>query len=296
MHRVQRARSTGQIGRAADRRSGRRISDVPRKGRARKGRGLGHRARRQLYDGGGPDLRIIPGRARTGRRRRWPNFVLKSTIRRSSSSPRRFKSIALRSISDSSLSVLRWGRRPRCRQTFRSGRRRVEFLISLGTLRNDEPEFYRLCFDAFGAENWQAFLSIGKTVDPVVLGARPENFVVRPHLPQTTLLQVVDVFVTHAGLNSVMESLYYNAPMIMVPGTREQKLTAERAEQLGLGFRADFHDLSANALRDLASRAVDDVSIPPAIAEIRKSMRATVGYARAADVIQRVAASGSSWA
>jgi len=59
-------------------------------------------------------------------RRRWPNFVLKSTIRRSSSSPRRFKSIALRSISDSSLSVLRWRRRPRCRQTFRSGRRRVE--------------------------------------------------------------------------------------------------------------------------------------------------------------------------
>jgi len=162
-------------------------------------------------------------------------------------------------------------------------------LISLGTLRNDEPEFYRLCFDAFGAENWQAFLSIGKTVDPVVLGAPPENFVVRPHLPQTSLLQVVDVFVTHAGLNSVMESLYYGAPMIMVPGTREQKLTAERAEQLGLGFRADLHDLSANALRDLASRAVDDVSIPPVIAEIRKSMQATVGYARAADVIQRVA-------
>ena len=37
--------------------------------------------------------------------------------------------------------------------------------ISLGTVANNQLEFYKLCFEAFGDQPWQVVLSVGKRID-----------------------------------------------------------------------------------------------------------------------------------
>ncbi len=45
-----------------------------------------------------------------------------------------------------------------------------------------------------------------------------------------------DVFVTHSGMNSVNESLYYGVPMVLFPQHSEQRMVANRVVHLGAGI------------------------------------------------------------
>src|SRR5919112_1419278 len=98
--------------------------------------------------------------------------------------------------------------------------------VSLGTVFNANPEFFDSCFDAFAGSAWQVVLSVGARAEPSSLDRIPDNFLVRPHVPQLEVLEHTDVFVTHGGMNSVMEAVYYGVPMVVVPQQPEQAMTA----------------------------------------------------------------------
>ena len=63
-----------------------------------------------------------------------------------------------------------------------------------------------------------------------------ENISVFESVDQIAVLSAADVFLSHCGMNSVSESLYYQVPLIMHPLTSEQKGGAARTAQLGAGL------------------------------------------------------------
>ena len=142
-------------------------------------------------------------------------------------------------------------------------------LISLGTAFNNRPDFFKLCLHAFGHQPWQVVLAHGKHVD---LGAVPQNFLLAPYVPQLEVLQRTSVFVTHGGMNSVMESLYFGVPVVVVPQIIEQEVTAQRCAELGLGIALNNADLSVEALQ----AAVEQVHHTPTFREHVQAMQQTV--------------------
>ncbi|MGI9252951.1 MAG: hypothetical protein ACR2J8_04340, partial [Thermomicrobiales bacterium] len=77
--------------------------------------------------------------------------------------------------------------------------------VSLGTVASDRPDFYRAALDALGSRGWRAVVATGRT-DPDAIGPIPANVVAAPHVPQLAVLGEADVFVSHGGMNSTMES------------------------------------------------------------------------------------------
>src|SRR5919202_6292125 len=122
--------------------------------------------------------------------------------------------------------------------------------VSLGTVFNANPEFFGACFDAFAATDWQVVLSVGTRIDPSTFVRIPDNFLVRPYVPHVEVLEHTDVFVTHGGMNSVMEAIYYGVPIVVVPQQPEQAMTAARVVELGLGLALEAGQLPAGVLRD----------------------------------------------
>lgn len=108
--------------------------------------------------------------------------------------------------------------------------------ISLGTIYNDDINFYKICFNAFKNIRDQVFMSIGKDIKRSDLGKIPENFYISEYLPQLQILEKADIFLTHGGMNSINESLYYGVPMIIFPQMLEQKANAYRMEELRVGI------------------------------------------------------------
>ena len=168
--------------------------------------------------------------------------------------------------------------------------------ISLGTVHVGHLDFFRECFAAFADVPAQFILSTGKGTDLSQIGPVPPNFIVRPTVPQLEILQRADVFVTHAGINSVHEGLYYGVPLMMVPQQAEQLLNAACVAGQGAGVvlrqRLSNRRVKAADLRQALDTIRADARYRAAAARLQASLRATGGYQQAADEIQAFIATG----
>ena len=105
----------------------------------------------------------------------------------------------------------------------------------MGTVNTHMLSFYQNCIAALAHERCQVVLSVGEQTDIKQLGTLPENFDVYPQVDQIAVLKQADVFLSHCGMNSASESLYFGVPLVMFPQTPEQCGVAARIAQLGAG-------------------------------------------------------------
>lgn len=164
-------------------------------------------------------------------------------------------------------------------------------LISLGTINNQNLDFYRACFHAFADFPAQFVLSAGKQTDLNMLDTVPANFIVRHFVPQLDILKRADLFITHGGMNSVSESLWYGVPMVAVPQQAEQGLVAREVMKHGAGLALGLEaagpagTASAGDLRAAVERVLGAESFRQAAKRLGDGLRAAGGYQRAADEI-----------
>lgn len=155
--------------------------------------------------------------------------------------------------------------------------------IAMGTILNKNLDFYQLCFEALGDLPVNVVLSSGRYTDMEPLADQiPHNFIVKPYIAQLDMLQHTDVFITHAGMNSTSEALYYNIPMVMIPLTSDQPLVANRVEELGAGITLNKHNLSATDLREALAEVLNNSFYKRQAFLIGESLRQAGGYQRAA--------------
>lgn len=137
--------------------------------------------------------------------------------------------------------------------------------ISMGTV-NQNREFYRNCIHALGRTDWQVIISMGTNTEH--FDRLPENIQVHETVDQMAVLSIADAFITHCGMNSASEGLYYKVPLVLFPQTPEQGAVARRVEELGAGVRlksideADILDalnrvMTEPCYRDSAARISD---------------------------------------
>jgi MGT family glycosyltransferase len=158
--------------------------------------------------------------------------------------------------------------------------------VSLGTMFNDHPDFFRMCVEAFADSSWNVAMAIGEQTDPAALGDIPRNVEVRAYFPQVSVLEHAAAFVSHAGMGSTMESLYFGVPLVAVPQIPEQEMNASRAEELGLGRVLDAATVTAEQLRATVDDASGDALIRANLEAMRDRVRGAGGAVAAADAIE----------
>lgn len=159
--------------------------------------------------------------------------------------------------------------------------------ISLGTTPlNDRPDFFRMCLEAFAATQWQVAMAIGDRIGVSELGEIPVNFDVRPFFPQLDVLRHADVFLSHTGMNSTMEALYFGVPLVAFPLQPEQEANAHRVEDLGLGRRLPAHGISPALIRTVVAEVSEDPEIRSNLGTMSQRVRGAGGSTAAADAIE----------
>ena len=158
--------------------------------------------------------------------------------------------------------------------------------ISLGTVVNDQLSFYRQCIAALADSPYQVVLSVGEQIALSDLGVLPENIQAYPHVDQIAVLQVADVFLTHCGMNSVNEALYFGVPLVMFPQTPEQGGVCTRVLQLGAGIQLEKP--KAALIRRHIDAALSDPAYRQKAADIADGFRRCSGAKGAAEKILQV--------
>ena len=106
--------------------------------------------------------------------------------------------------------------------------------ISMGTV-NQNREFYRNCIHVLGQTDWQVIISMGNNSEHYE--ALSDNIQIYETVDQMAVLSVADAFITHCGMNSTSEGLFFQVPLVLFPQTSEQDAVAKRVEELGAGVR-----------------------------------------------------------
>ncbi len=160
--------------------------------------------------------------------------------------------------------------------------------ISLGTVFNDQLAFYHTCLQAFADRGLQVIMSVGERINLADLGSIPANFLIQTHVPQLEILPRCSLFITHGGLNSVMEALYHGVPMLLFPSKGgDQPWIALRVQQLGAGKILHSSRLTPLHLRTSAEALLSQSKFAQASAHAGAALRTMNGAIVACDAIER---------
>jgi MGT family glycosyltransferase len=152
------------------------------------------------------------------------------------------------------------------------GRRLV--YVSFGTSYTDLPDMYRRIVAELG-ETYRLVLATGK-LDPAEFPGLEAARV----QPQLDILAHADAFITHAGMGSAVESLWFGVPTVSIPQAVDQFTNAAQLEAIGAGVQ-----LGERSLREAVT---DALACAPRARELRDVVRAGGGTDKAADAIERL--------
>jgi MGT family glycosyltransferase len=157
--------------------------------------------------------------------------------------------------------------------------------ISMGTV-NQNRQFYRNCIDVLAPTGWQVIISMGTNTDH--FDDLPENIQVYESVDQMAVLSIADVFITHCGMNSASEGLYFGVPLVLFPQTPEQDAVAKRTEELGAGVR--LKSISEADVFDALTKVLHEPQYKAGAERVSESFKNSGGMAEAKEFLELLAA------
>lgn len=149
--------------------------------------------------------------------------------------------------------------------------------ISFGTLMHADKRFWKKLIAAFAGKRVEVVCSVGSEKLVRALGDLPSNVRAFAKVPQLTLLCRAALFVTHGGMNSVNEALYYGVPMIVLPFGLDQPLVGRELQRRKLGRVIAPRELTAERLWRTAKDLLRDPEAREARLAMKRKARASGG-------------------
>jgi zeaxanthin glucosyltransferase len=178
------------------------------------------------------------------------------------------------------------------------GRKKVDFpweqltgepliYASMGTILNGQIDIFRTIVAAVAKnKDLQLVLSIGDQVDPKQIGPVPNNAIIVKRAPQLELLKRAAVCITHAGLNTALESLAQGVPQVAIPITYDQPGVGARIAHKRTGIVTSLDKLTGDHLAFLLNEVLTDPTYRENARKLQKSIAEANGLSVAADRIE----------
>ena len=159
---------------------------------------------------------------------------------------------------------------------------------SMGTLVNGLTDVFRIILNAAAAiPGRQLVLSIGSNIQTDDLGPIPASAIVVSKAPQIELLKRAELCITHAGINTTLESLALGVPMVAIPVGFDQPGIAARIVYHGVGESVPVASINKEDLSGAIQEVLGNPSYRDTARRFQRTIAQTHGLDRAADVLER---------
>src|SRR5258708_24162893 len=157
----------------------------------------------------------------------------------------------------------------------------------MGTILNGRVDVFRTIVAALTKhKELQLVLSVGDQIDPEQIGPVPSNAIIVKRAPQLELLKQTSVCITHAGLNTVLESLAQGVPQVAIPVTYDQPAVAARIADKQTGAVTSLDKLTADHLSTLLNEVLNDFTYRDNARKLQKPIAEANGLSVAADLVE----------
>lgn len=166
---------------------------------------------------------------------------------------------------------------------------------SLGTV-NTEKRIFQAVIDAVRREtDWQLVMTIGDKLTPTAFDNVPEDAILVQRFPQLRVLEKAAVMITHGGINSIKECIFFRVPMVVIPLTFDQPGAAARVvfHGLGVAVRRKTKRLE-DAIHASVSTVLGDPAIGSRLAQMSEIFHQAESEQRGAVLIETILGSRPS--
>jgi len=183
---------------------------------------------------------------------------------------------------------------------FHDGRARIEsdfpwdrltgeqlIYASMGTLQNGLESVFSTIAEAVGRRpGMQLVLSIGPTLNPNQVQSLPDNSIIVSNAPQVELLRRSALCITHAGLNTTLESLAQGVPMVAIPVSTDQPGVAARIAYTKTGAYVPLQEMTAPGLSVLIDEVLSNPEYRQNANKMKQAIVQTNGLEKAVDLLE----------
>ncbi len=158
---------------------------------------------------------------------------------------------------------------------------------SLGSVQNTKKDVFRCIAAACEGLDVQLVITHGGGMDAAAVRELPGNPLVVEYAPQLEVLSRASLTITHAGMNTVLDSLTYGVPLVAIPITFEQPGNAARIRWTGTGEVIPVSRLNVSQLRETIRRVLTEESYSHNARQIQNAIAKAGGVKRAATIIEQ---------
>ena len=108
------------------------------------------------------------------------------------------------------------------------------------------------------------------------------------YAPQLELLSRASLTITHAGMNTVMQSLSFGVPIVALPITHDQPAIAARVAWAEAGVTMPMKSITPEKLRDASTRVMNTPIYRARAQALSQAIKTAGGVERAADIVEQV--------
>jgi zeaxanthin glucosyltransferase len=159
---------------------------------------------------------------------------------------------------------------------------------SMGTIMNGLDRVFSTIAEAVGNRTGlQLVLSIGPALDPKQIRSLSQTAIAVHRAPQLELLLRTSLCITHAGMNTAMESLTQGVPMVAIPVTNDQPGVAARIAATNTGRFVPLKELTTPRLKSLIDEVLGNPMYRENAQKMKRVIAETKGLEKAADVLEQ---------
>lgn len=157
---------------------------------------------------------------------------------------------------------------------------------SMGTLQNRLDHVFATIAEACAGLDAQLVLSLGRKGADINRNLAGSPLIV-DYAPQLDLIQRSSLVITHAGMNTAMETLSQGVPVVAIPVTNDQPGVAARIQWTGVGEKITLARLRPARLRETIRRVLENPSYRDAARKMQQSIQSAGGPVRAAEICEQ---------
>ncbi|MEB3224916.1 MAG: glycosyltransferase [Synechococcus sp.] len=157
---------------------------------------------------------------------------------------------------------------------------------SMGTLQNRLGDVFQKIAAACASLDVQLVISLGGSANPEDIPRLPGNPLVVSYAPQIELLKQAQLTITHAGMNTTLESLTQGVPMVAIPVTNDQPGIAARIKWSGVGEFITLDQLTTEKLHQTIKTVLNDSTYQERAKQSQQEICRSGGTSQAVDIIE----------
>jgi len=155
--------------------------------------------------------------------------------------------------------------------------------LSLGSMGSVDVNLMKRLIAILSKSSHKFIVSKGPLHDQFELA---DNMWGERSVPQTKVLPLVDLVITHGGNNTVTETFSFGKPMIVMPLFADQFDNAQRIHEKGFGIRLDPYNFTEEELLTSIENLLNDQKLKDKLTKALKRMQNSDGFTKAVQLIE----------